>query len=131
MNEPKFRLSTKEAIESLASELNLPYEQSMQDWAYEVANPDDIESYIKHYSTKLDEDKKFVLMEIIIQAINDQKSDKHLFQYWNIVKPLIIEDFTVHEYTIYYWSCLESDESDDFWNITPLMREIWKQSIKD
>lgn len=131
MDEPKFRLGTKEAIESLASELNLPYEQYMQDWAYEVANPDDIERYIKHYSSKLDKDKKFVLMEIIIQALNDQKSDKHLFQYWNIVKPIIIRDFKVHEYTVYYWSCLESNEYDDFWNITPLMREIWRQSIKE
>jgi hypothetical protein len=40
---PKFRVGTKEAMEGLARELNLPIENSMQDWPYEIADPMDIE----------------------------------------------------------------------------------------
>ncbi len=125
MYEPKFKTGTKEAIESLAKELNLPYDQSMQDWSYEIANPEYIELYIEHYNKTLDENKKFILMEIILQALNDQIDNKYLLKYWILLKEILIKDFEIHEYTIFYWSCIESQNYEDTWTITPFIKEIW------
>jgi hypothetical protein len=125
VKEPKFRCGTKEAIERLAQELKLPYGDYMQDWSYEVANPEDIEKYIDHYRLTLDEDKKFVLMEIIIQSINDQADEKDFIKYWDRIRGTLKADFAIHEYTIFYWSCFDSENIEDTWTITPSMREIW------
>ena len=125
MKEPKFRCGTKETIENLAQELKLPYDDSMQDWSYEVTNPEDVEKYIEHYRLTLDEDKKFVLMEIIIKSINDQTDEKDFIKYWDRIRGTLKADFAIHEYTIFYWSCFDRENIEDTWTITPNMREIW------
>ncbi len=122
---PKFRFGTKKAIESLAHDLNMPYDQNMQDWSYEVADPKDIEKYIEHYRLISDEDEKFVLMEIIIQATNDQVEGSDSLKYWDITKGLLTDDFKIHEYTIFYWSCFDSEDTENTWTITPKMRDVW------
>lgn len=123
--EPVFRCATRKAIDELAQELNLPHEDWMQDWPYEVVVHSDIVKYIEHYKTLIDEDKKFVLMEAIIQAIEDQATEELFIKYWNETKPILEEDFTIHEYTIHYWSCFDIEELEDCWLITPFMRKIW------
>jgi hypothetical protein len=69
---PKARYGTRKAIDELAKELNLPNEEWMQDWPIEVIKPSDIETYIEHYEKLTDEDKKFVLMEGILEANENQ-----------------------------------------------------------
>jgi len=123
--EPPFRWGTKKAIDELAKELDLPNEEWMQDWPYEVANDSDIEKYIAHYKTLADEDKKFVLMKAIIQAIEEQTTEELFLRYWDEIKPILEEDFTIHEYTIYYWSCFDIEDLDDCWIITSFMRQLW------
>ena len=125
MIEPKPRYGTKKAIEELAKELNLQHEESMQDWPYEVANPDDIEKYIAHYQLTSDEDKKFLLMEVILQATNDQNQRTDVEKYWNEIKQLLIDDFLIHEYSVFYWSCFKDKNLDNCWTITPYMRQLW------
>lgn len=129
MEEPKFRCGTKEAMKSLAQELKLPYEDYTQDWSYEVANPEDIEEYVKHYKLTCDEDKKFVLMEIIIQAINDQADEENFIKYWDSVEEILKEDFAIHEYTIFYWSCFDIEKIDDAFTITANIREVWNNQL--
>jgi hypothetical protein len=58
MLEPKPRYGTKKAIDELSKELNLHNEEWMQDWPFEVVNPNDIEKYISHYKLIIDKDKK-------------------------------------------------------------------------
>lgn len=130
MKEPKPRYGTLKAIEELSRELNLRHEQWMQDWPVEVVNPDDIEKYIAHYSLTVDADKKFLLMEAIIQATTEQRVKTDFEKYWNIVKPLLIANFSLHEYSIFYWSCFEMDDLMDCWQITPNMRQLWDDSQK-
>lgn len=98
---PEFRCGTRKAIEELAEELNLPNDWTMQDWSYEIANSNDIEKYISHYNDTTDNDKKFVLMEIIIQATSDQRNATDFFKYWEIIKPLLTKDFSIHQFTIH------------------------------
>ena len=113
----------------LAEELNLPYEEWMQDYPREVINHCEIDKYIDHYITLIDEDKKFVLMEGIIQATEEQETEELFTEYWHKIKPLLEKDFAVHEYTIYYWSCLD-DEDIDCWKITPLIRQLWNEKYE-
>ncbi|MDN3585105.1 hypothetical protein QWY86_00380 [Pedobacter aquatilis] len=127
--ESTFRFGTRKAKEELANELNLPFENWMQDWPYEVVIPDDIEKYIEHYVKLTDEDKKFVLMEGIIQATEDQVREVQFLKYWNEIKYLLDNDFYIHEYTIYYWSCFDNENIDDCWRITPFMRQFWKEKV--
>jgi hypothetical protein len=123
--EPNFRCGTRKAIDELSIELGLKHEEWMQDWPWEVADPNDIDKYIYHYKVTHDEDKKFLIMEAIIQATTDQ-ADK-FEHYWSIVKQLIITNFNIHEYSVYYWSCFESDDIHECWTITPSMRQLWSE----
>jgi hypothetical protein len=122
--EPTSRYGTRKAIDELVEELNLPFEEWMQDWPYEIARPSDIEKYIDHYEKLTDEDKKFVLMEAIIQATEEQASDELFAKYWDRVKPILEEDFAIHEYTIHCWSCFDNQNLDECWKISSLMRKI-------
>lgn len=128
--EPTSRYGTRKAIDELAEELNLPFEEWMQDWPYEIASPSDIEKYIAHYEKLTDEDKKFVLMEAIIQATEEQASDELFSKYWDKVKPILEEDFAIHEYTIHYWSCFDNENLDECWKISSLMRKLWAGNRK-
>ena len=125
--EPKFRCGTRKAIDELAIELNLENTMEMQDWEYEVSNPDDIELYISHYGILDDDDKKFVLMEIIIQAVTDQSDEAKFITYWEIIEPILKENFSIHEYSIFYWCCWDNENINDCWDITPYMRKLWKR----
>ncbi|MEQ9167930.1 MAG: hypothetical protein RLO12_16845 [Fulvivirga sp.] len=121
---PTFRCGTRKAIAELSEELNIPHDSSMQDWSYTEGNPDNIEKYISHYDLTKDDDKKFVLMELIIQATEDQKNEELFLKYCEIIKPILETDFKLHEFTIYYWACLNNVNVDDCWRITNLMRQL-------
>jgi predicted protein tyrosine phosphatase len=120
-----FRCGTKKAIEELADELNLPYDSTMQDWSYTEGNPNDIEKYISHYDLTRNDDKKFVLMELIIQATEDQNTEELFLKYCERIKPILETDFKLHEFTIHYWACVDNENIDDSWKIAPLMQQLW------
>lgn len=128
--EPAFRCGTRKAMDELSKELNIPLDSSMQDWSYTEGNPADIEKYIAHYQSLDDEDKKFVLMEFIIQAVDDQETSELFLKYSEKVKSLLDKDFKFHEYTIYYWACFDNENIEDCWRIAQLMRQIWMENNK-
>jgi hypothetical protein len=126
--EPKARYETRKAIDELAKDLNLPNEQWMQDWPYEIINSDDIEKYLDYYNITKDEDKKFILMKMLIQSIEEQPNEENFLHYWNMIKGLIEKDFFIHEYTVWEWCLFEEVDEDnigDAWKITPFLRELW------
>lgn len=128
--EPIFRCGTRKAIDELSEELNIPVDDSMQDWSYTEGKPDDIEKYIAHYFATEDDDKKFVLMELIIQATEDQATEELFLQYCEKIKPILGSGFSLHEYTIHYWACLDHEDITEAWKIAPLMRQIWTENKK-
>ncbi len=115
----------------MADELNLPIDSSTQDWSYTVGKTCDIEKYISHYNLTLDEDKKFVLMEIIIQATDNQPDKANFQKYWNKIMVLLKTDFSIHEYTIFYWSCFDSPNMEGSWQISENMRELWYKNFEN
>ncbi len=131
MKEPQERFATRKAIDELSEELDMPYEDRMQDRPYEVAEADKIDEYISHYEFITDEDKKFVLMLAIIQATEDHRNEKEIFlEYRETIKPLLEKDFHIHEYTIYQRCCFDNDNIDDCRDITPFMRKLWEEGKK-
>jgi hypothetical protein len=125
MTEPKYRAVTKNTIVELADELQMPYDDTMQDWPFEVVKPTDIDKYISHYRLTTDEDKKILLMEAIIQATNDQESFADFHKYWDLIKPLLTSNFLTHEYSIYDWASFDEPDLKYCWTITPNMRDLW------
>ena len=123
---PAFRCGAKKAIDELAEELNLPNDSAMQDWSYEVSNPNDVDKYISHYYLTTDDDKKFVLMEVIFQALIDQSDNQQLLIYWEKVCPILADNFNVHELTVHYWKDLTDDNFENCTTLSPLLRQLWK-----
>ncbi len=131
MKEPKERFATRKAIDELSEELDMPHEDRMQDRPYEVAEADKIDDYISHYNSITDEDKKFFLMQAIIQATEGHRNEKEIFlEYRETIKPLLEKDFYIHEYTIYQRCCFDNDNIDDCRDITPFMRKLWEEGKK-
>jgi hypothetical protein len=128
MPAPQPRYETEKAIEELTRELDLSFDNYMQDWPYEVASANDIDKYIEYYRGTTDEDVKFALMMLIIQATEDQKSEADFLYYWNAISVLLKEDFTIHACTVYYWSCFDAEGMEEAWTITPHMRQLWNNN---
>jgi len=129
--EPTFRCGTRKAIDELAEELNLPCDNSMQDWPIEVMVPSDIQIYIDHYDKLTDDDKKFVLMQGILDATEYQPTEELFFKYWNIVRQILDKDFAIHEYTVHYYACFDTESIDDCWRLAPGMRLLWTTKKKE
>lgn len=128
--QPIFRSGTKKAIDELAIALHLPNDTAIQNWSYTQGNPADIEKYISHYNLTNDDDQKFVLMELILQAAEDQNTEDLLLHYWERVQPILATNFELHAYTIHYWACVDYKNLDKYWKITPLMRQLWATKHK-
>jgi hypothetical protein len=127
---PKFRTPIKSAIEKVAKDLDILYEEHMQDWAYTQSNAADIAKYIDYYNRIDGEDEKFVVMELVLQALEEQE-DTGLFNKCSaIIKTLLLNNFKLHEYTIFYWACIEDEDLMDGFMISPLMKEIWSAKYK-
>ena len=126
VREPKFRCGTKKAIDELVAEYNYPFADWMQDWPYEIAESKEIGNYFRHYDEQKDDDKKFSLMEMLIQSLTDIENEIKFNENWNLLRERIIKDFKIHEYTVFYWSCFDVNISD-CWKVSPKMRELWKE----
>ena len=126
VEEPKYRYGTKKAIAELVAQYDYSYADWMQDWPYEIADPKEIENYFQHYVEQTDDDKKFILMEMLIQALTDIENKNSFNRKWKLLKEMIIKDFKIHEYTIFYWSCFDQN-LNDCWKISHYMRDLLKE----
>jgi len=124
MSAPQFRCATYDAIQTLVKEFGYPYHHNMQDWEYEVAKFDDIEKYFTKYESTDDDEIRFLLMEMILEA-----SDHHpsLAAIWPRIQSMLRKNFSLHEYTVYYWCYSLSDDVEDMFIVSPYMRTLWKE----
>tara|TARA_R110001606_G_C14848651_1_gene586819 strand:- start:55 stop:447 length:393 start_codon:yes stop_codon:yes gene_type:complete len=122
--QPEFRCGGN--WQELAKLFKYKIEEGDQDWTYTIAEPKRIDEYIVAYETvTTDEDTKFSLMEMIIQALTNQENEDLINSNWKKVQILLNKDFELHKYTIYYWCCWENNDLNDCWEVTPLMRQFW------
>lgn len=127
MDEPQFRCSTKKALDELEIELNLkeknPYWESMAGKSYTPGNPNDIQEYLDYYIQLKDDDKKFTLMEMILDSLADQQNEANFLKYWQKAKPILIKDYLIHEFTIHYWKQM-TEEFEMSKIMTPLIQRL-------
>ncbi|MBY8825113.1 hypothetical protein [Sphingomonas colocasiae] len=127
-----WRFPTRAAIDALAIRFELPNHHAMQDWDYEVADPERIDAFISGYrSGELDEDERFALMRIILQSFEDLGCDISLDPRWTVVSDLLEADIPLHAHSIWYWSCPETADPEEQWMITPVIRPIWDRHRTD
>lgn len=117
---------SKETIIRLTKELQLKgADEFTQDWEYEVANAEQLQSYIEYYQKeKLNVNEKATLMRIILEAYNDLVAlNTQECRYRDIIKKLLESDYSIHEENIKYWSC-EGEELENCFTITTFVRSI-------
>ncbi|ELP29797.1 hypothetical protein RBSWK_06258 [Rhodopirellula baltica SWK14] len=123
--EPLWRFPTREAIARLASRFDVPNEPHMQDWEWEVADPSRLDEYLKAYNgAELSDDERFTLMETIIRAFDDLPVPLDADERWQVTLSILDENIDLHAYSVWYWSDLEYELSDETWRVTPFLRKL-------
>ena len=128
--EPECRHPTKAAIEKLAATFSLPNTPDMQDWEWEVADPNRIDEFLNEYkSGNLTDDEKFTLLEMLLQSFEESELDLNESDNWKELLELIQSNYKVHKHTIWYWSVFDTDIKEEQWRITLFMRELYAKNV--
>jgi len=134
MDEPQFRCSTRKALNELEVELNLkeknPHWGAMAGHSYTPGNPNDIQEYLDHYMRLIDDDKKFTLMEMILDSLANQSTEANFFKFWQRAKSILIKDYSIHEFTIHYWKQM-TEEFERSNVMTPLIQNLISEMNAD
>ena len=121
------RHPTRAAIDGLAARFGLRNEQNMQNWEYEVSDPDRIEEFLGAYeSGELTEDERFVLMETILQSFDESEYSLTGHPLWPRILTRIEENIAVHIHTVWYWAD-PGNKLEDSWRVAPAMRALLKR----
>lgn len=123
--EPKPRYATEYAMNKIAELLDIQRDITMQDWTYEIADSAKIDLYWTIYQSLQTEDERFTMMEILIQA-TDELEEKEFDKYWAKLKDCLLQEWQLHQFTIYYWCCFDVEDLEDCFFITEVMRKLWQ-----
>lgn len=116
----------------MAKLLNLPYNNSMQDWEIEVSHPKLISSIITIFETsRLDDDDKFVLMQILIASADELFNDNlsEFEKKWPRIELCLRENRVLYASIIHYWAWDYPVEENPA--ITIQMRMLWDEIIDE
>jgi hypothetical protein len=113
----------KAAVDSLAARFGLRNEPDMQDWEWEVSDPTRIDEFLAAYeSGELNDDEKFLLMQIIIDS-SEEAGDHFLdSDAWAKILSLIEANIALHIYSVWYWSSTDNEDLEDCWRVARSMR---------
>jgi len=124
----RWDFNTSKAIDELEEELNLketvPHWDAVAKLSYTPSNYKDIKLYLNYYITLNNQDKMFVLMEMIICAIVDQPTKNEFLKHWDNVKELLIKDFNIHEFTINYWKDMTEANFENCKLLSPKLKNL-------
>lgn len=125
LSEVLWRFPTHKAKNRLAYRFNLPNEPNMQDWEWEVADPQRINEFLAAYiSEDLTEEQKFTLMETMLQSFEDLDEPLEKDSRWYKVLTILDQHIALHLSSVYYWSALDTEDVDEQWRVTPFLRVI-------
>lgn len=120
-----WRFPTAAAITSLIQRFDFHYDESMQDWEWMVSDSDRIGEFVDACTSgDLTDDERFTLMQTILQSCEDRMEPLEEQQRWSDVIQLLRDNVELHAHTIYYWSCMDTENDDEVWRVTPFVRQI-------
>ncbi len=120
-----WRCPTGEAVHSLAARFGLPISPDMQDWEWEVADPDRIDEFLTAYSSgELTEDERFTIMETILQSFEESSRNLESDAGFRYVLSELERHINLHASTVWYWSRVDTHDPEGWFRITPHLREI-------
>jgi predicted protein tyrosine phosphatase len=128
MNAYKPGSRTIKAMKSLVEKLDLSMDRSLHEWSIELAERNQLREVIFFYDSLTIADEKFVLMEILVQAANDQYESKGQCNAWEMIEQRLVWDFNIHKQTVHRWACPGIGDLDSCEPITHYMRELWDMS---
>ena len=122
-----WRFPTRAAIDSLAKRFGLPNEPGMQDWEYEVADPDRLDEFIDAYDNGgLSDDERFTLMETILESFDELLGASGVLDpRWEQNLARLDRNIGLHAHSVWYWSCVGRDDPEEQFRITTSVRRIF------
>lgn len=123
------RYPTRPAIDKFNMLLGLKEEPYMQDWEIECADPEKVDEYIECYKQHaITEEEKFTLMALILGAFEEYHGGGVPSEaLWKKINSILINDLSVHKDHIEYYACAETDNEDEWFPITKLIRPLRKE----
>ena len=107
--------------------IDLPTE-NQQDWEWEVASQVDFDKAFETYKI-FGDDERHLLMEIMIQIVADELSDKHIpvesSIKWSQLKELLLQFPKLHAFTVRYWSGFS--EGHEWNDLGKEMLKVWNE----
>lgn len=101
---------TQQARRTLAQQLGLAFDPSMQDWAWENADACRTSEFIAAYAAAdRPPAERVELMELILQGLEETGDEAALDAAWARLKPLLKAAAELHRATIDYWSGARGD----------------------
>lgn len=120
-----WRFPTGAAIKKLAERFDLPNEDWMQDWEWQVADYERINEFLAAYENgELSDDEQFTLMETILESFRGSGEVEKRSARWQKTVELLERNIELHLYTVCYWACLDDENLEDAWECAPAMRMI-------
>ncbi|WP_159396849.1 hypothetical protein [Sorangium cellulosum] len=114
------------SIDKLTTLLALPATGQEQDWELELANENRIGEFLMAYEgLALSPDDKFALMALIL-ASADRYVDAtaRIPGGWKKIADILIDERGLHQETISYWMCIDEDDPQDWFCLTPHVRAL-------
>lgn len=99
----------------------------MQDWAYEVSDPERIGEFLDAYLQEgMSEDERFTVMQTIIDSSERNPIPLEEQPQWAQIQQELRHNIALHASTIFYWSLPQEPDAqpDRLWRVTPSMRTI-------
>ena len=126
------RHPTRAAINKFNAILGLDEDPHMQDWEIECADPNRLAEFVSCYDLHaLTADEKFTLMALILGSYEEYHDtcgpdDKE----WEQIKDRLQAEKVIHCDHIDYYSCLETEDPEEWFPITPLIRSLHPKAAK-
>ena len=96
----------------------------MQDWEFEVVEASDLPRYLALFEEVVgQEDVRFTLADMIIQAFEDTGCDLETTPEWKAFLVRLVENIEIHGSQIWYWAAWDV-ELEDAWRVAPYMRKM-------
>lgn len=117
IQKPNYRSVMAESKNFIGQQFNLSYKEDIKEYdIYNAINLDNIHEYFNYYQSLNEgenDDIKYLLAYMFLSYFN-QNGETIFTKYWSTLRYKILDkDFHIHEYLVYYWAGLESDENKD------------------